>query len=236
MQTPRLQCETSICGAGGRDRASLPQLCSSGLESCVYARGHPLLVPGVAAQPRAPAGWAVGAKGVQMPSTELRSVGAWGCCSHPCVFPSGDVGMCAGCSTPLHPLCPSVPQPSCSTRGRGCLATVGVLLMRAGVPRSAGARPSAASRERKQERAAPSPACWRGGAGSWNKSQEGPPGSSWSGLQRMEPGTGREKAGGERMGAFLRPQPFSSCITGVDGPKARLGLHSALLCQEPASG
>lgn len=115
--------------------------------------------------------------------------------------------MGAGGSTLLHP--PRPPVLYRSTWSQGHPATMGGPLVRAGVPRSAGARPSAASRERKQARAAPSPACRRGGAGSWNKSQEGPPGSSWSGLQRMEPGRGREKAGGERAGAFsgLGPAP-----------------------------
>lgn len=54
MQTPRLQCETSICGAGGRDRASLLQLWSLGLESYADACGHALLLPGVAAEPCVP--------------------------------------------------------------------------------------------------------------------------------------------------------------------------------------
>lgn len=69
MQTLRLRCETSMCGAGGQDRASLLQLWSLGLESYADACGHAPLLPGVVAEPCAPAGWAVGAKGVQMSST-----------------------------------------------------------------------------------------------------------------------------------------------------------------------
>lgn len=105
-------------------------------------------------------------------------------------------GGCGCCSPPCLP-----------AQGWGCPAVVGVPAQSRGPAR--GARPAAVSRERKQPGAGAAPAGRRGGAGSWNKSQEGLLGSSWSGLQRMELGTGREKAGGERSGAFsgLSPAP-----------------------------
>lgn len=87
-----------------------------------------------------------------------------------------------------------------------------------------GARPAAASRERKQPKAAPAPAGQRGGAGSWNKSQEGLPGSSWSGLQRMEAGNGKGEGGRGMRRGFLRPRPRSSCAGGP-GTSATLAQH-----------
>lgn len=87
-----------------------------------------------------------------------------------------------------------------------------------------GARPAAASRERKQPKAAPAPAGRRGGAGSWNKSQEGLPGSSWSGLQRMEAGNGKGEGGRGMRRGFLRPRPRSSCAGGP-GTSATLAQH-----------
>lgn len=87
-----------------------------------------------------------------------------------------------------------------------------------------GAQPAAASRERKQPKAAPAPAGRRGGAGSWNKSQEGLPGSSWSGLQRMEAGNGKGEGGRGMRRGFLRPRPRSSCAGGP-GTSATLAQH-----------
>lgn len=87
-----------------------------------------------------------------------------------------------------------------------------------------GARPAAVSRERKQPKAAPAPAGRRGGAGSWNKSQEGLPGSSWSGLQRMEAGNGKGEGGRGMRRGFLRPRPRSSCAGGP-GTSATLAQH-----------
>lgn len=93
-----------------------------------------------------------------------------------------------------------------------------VLVVRAGarvmMGTDSGARPAAASRERKQPKAAPVPVGRRGGAGSWNKSQEGLPGSSWSGLQRMEAGNGKGEGGRGMRRGFLRPRPCSSCAGG----------------------
>lgn len=63
MQTPRLQCETSICGAGGRDRASLPQLCSSGLESCVLCPWAPAPCARGCSSAPCPGGVGCGCKG-----------------------------------------------------------------------------------------------------------------------------------------------------------------------------
>lgn len=87
-----------------------------------------------------------------------------------------------------------------------------------------GAQPAAASRERKQPKAAPASAGRRGGAGSWNKSQEGLPGSSWSGLQRMEAGNGKGEGGRGMRRGFLRPRPRSSCAGGP-GTSATLAQH-----------
>uniref|UniRef100_A0A8C9NNU3 DNA-binding protein inhibitor ID-4 n=1 Tax=Serinus canaria TaxID=9135 RepID=A0A8C9NNU3_SERCA len=91
-----------------------------------------------------------------------------------------------------------------------------------------GARPAAVRRERKQPKAAPVPVGRRGGAGSWNKSQEGLPGSSWSGLQRMEAGNGKGEGGRGMRRGFLRPRPRSSCAGGP-GTSATLQAAAALL-------